>query len=309
MADKAKHAYGSRKNLNAAIASGAVDAYDLLFLNGEGETPAIGWVDKNGNPIIISPTDDLAKFEAQIETELASKVGTEDITHLETQIAHKADSIEVEAKIDQAMSDSVSAAKVYVDGKVEAAINEHLVKKYEMTSVPEGTLIKMGDTEIRVMCPADTVWTKQNVGATGDANCYYATFKTYCYDDKVVGYIEHLGNQVDSEIQTTFSTDEYGRRFQQTWLALARYDEATSTWNYYGKNSSPEKFTGWDYRIDWFDADGKMIGTDSVRINLSNEQCHSFLEPYYVGSIMKEVDTKIEEKIAEVTSSYEIIEF
>ena len=305
MADKAKHAYGSRKNLDAAIASGAVDAYDLLFLNGEGESPAIGWVDKNGNPIIISPTDDLAQFESQIEEELASKVGAEEIANLETQIATKADSTEVEEKIGQAMSDSVSAAKSYVDGKVEAAINEHLVKKYEITSVPDGTLIKMSDVEIRIMCPVDTVWTKQNVGANGDPNCYYATFKTYCYDDKVAGYIEHLGNQVDSEIQTTFSTDEYGRRFQQTWLALARYDEVTDSWSYYGKNSSSEKFVGWDYRIDWFDADGKMLSSDNIRINLSNEQCHSFFEPYYIGSIMKEV----EEKIAEVTSSYEIIEF
>lgn len=305
MADKAKHAYGSRKNLDSAIASGAVDAYDLLFLNGEGETPAIGWVDKNGNPIIISPTDDLAKLETQIEEELASKVGTEEIANLETQIATKADSTEVEEKIGQAMSDSVSAAKSYVDGKVEAAINEHLVKKYEVTSVPDGTLVKMSDAEIRIMCPVDTVWAKQNVGATGDPNCYYATFTTYCYDDKVTGYIEHLGNQVDSEIQTTFSTDEYGRRFQRTWLALARYDEATDSWTYYGKNSSSEKFVGWDYRIDWFGADEKMLASDNIRINLSNEQCHSFLEPYYVGSIMKEV----EEKIAEVTSSYEIIEF
>lgn len=309
MADKAKHAYGSRKNLDAAVASGTVDAYDLLFLNGEGESPAIGWVDKNGNPVVISPTDDLAKLETQLEAELASKAGMEEVTKLETQIATKIDSTEVEAKIDQAMSDGMADLKSYTDGKVEAAINEHMVRKYEITSVPEGTLVKMTDSEIRIMCPENAEFVKQAVGAGGDANCYYAALKTYVYDDKVTGYIEHLGNQVDEEILTEFSVDEYGRRHQTTWLALARYDESTGAWTYYGKTSTNEKFIGWDYQIDWFDANGVMIASDSIRINLSNETCHSSIEPYYVGGIMKEVDVKIEEKIAEVEAAYEIVEF
>ena len=308
MADKAKHAYGSRKNLDVALATGTVDAYDLLFLNGEGETPAIGWVDKNGNPIVLSPTDDLAKLEAQMETELASKVSTEAMANIEIQIASKIDATAVDTKIEQAVSDSIQLANSYTDGKVEAAINEHIVKKYKITSLPEGSLVKMSESEIRVMCPSNSVWTKQSVGTGGDPNCYYMTFTTYCYDDKVTGYIEHVGDQFDSEIQTTFSTDEYGRRFQQTWLALAKYDEATATWSYYGQNSSSEKFVGWDYQIDWY-VDNVMVASDSIRINLSNEQCHSFLEPYYVGSIMKEVDTKIEERLSEVEASYEIVEF
>lgn len=304
MADKAKHAYGSRKNLNAAIASGAVDAYDLLFLNGDGETPAIGWVDKNGNPIVIAPTDDLAKLEAQMETELASKVGPEEIAHLESQITTNVGS-QVDGKIEQAVSEGIMSANSYTDGKVEAAINEHMVKKYEVTSVPEGTLVKMNESEIRIMCPSNVVWTKQNVGAGGDPNCYYVTFKTYCYDDRVAGYIEHLGNQVDSEIQTSFSTDEYGRRYQVTWLALARYDETTGKWTYYGASSSEDHYIGWDYQLDWYDTNGVMIASDSVRINLSNEQCHSSIKPYYVGDIMKEID----EKIAESNAVYEIVEF
>ena len=31
--------------------------------------------------------------------------------------------------------------------------------------------------------------------------------------------------------------------------------------------------------------------------------------PYYIGGMMKEIDTKIEEKVAEVESAYEVIEF
>jgi hypothetical protein len=188
-------------------------------------------------------------------------------------------------------------------------MDEHLAKKYEINNVPVGTLVGYGEREIRVMCPVDAVFDKQNVGVGGDANCYYMTFKTYAPSDDAVGYIEHLGGQSDKEILTDLKTDTYGRRYQPTWLALARYDEATGVWNYYGKNSSESKYIGWDYQIDWYNADGVMIASDSVRINLSNEDCHSVIKPYYVGAMMIEVDTKIEEKIKEVESSYEIIEF
>lgn len=156
--------------------------------------------------------------------------------------------------------------------------------KYEITSTPEGTLVDYRDKEIRIMCPADAEFTKQAVGAGGDANTYYMTLRTYA-PDSAVGYKEHIGNQSDSEILTDLKTDGYGRRYQPTWLGLAKFDEATSTWTYYGANSTAKKLIGWDYRIDWYNADGKMISSDSVRINLSNEACHNNIEPYYMGSI------------------------
>ena len=304
MANKAKHAFGTSENLQSALDSGVIDAYDILFLDGETD-PKVGWVDKNGEIRLVNNETDLSDVEA----ELATKADAEEVAELGKQIATKADAEEVDEKIDQAVTDSVASAKAYTDGKVEAAISEHMVKKFEITSVPSGTLVDYHECEIRIMCPADTQWVKQSVGEGGDANCNYATFKTYVFDDNVVGYIEHLGNQVDKEILTTFSTDEYGRRYQTTWLALARYDEASDTWNYYGKNSTTNKYIGWDYQIDWYNADGVMIASDSVRINLSNEDCHSSIEPYYVGNVKKEVEVMIDEKIAEVNSAFEIIEF
>lgn len=306
MANKAKHAHGSRANLNAAIANKTVDAFDVLFLSGENENSAIGWVDKNGNPIILSPADEVSKLEVQVDEKLATKA---DAKEVETKLAEKANVAEVEAKIEQVTQDAIDGTKSYVDGKVEAAVNEHLAKMYEVANVPAGTLVDYSEKEIRIMCPANSVFTKQAVGTGGDANTYYMTFKTFAPNENAVGYIEHLNGQADEEILTTFSTDEYGRRYQPTWLGLATYDEATDTWSYYGAKSSKEKYIGWDYQIDWYDANGVMIASDSVRINLSNEQCHSSIEPYYVGKMMKEVDVKIEEKIAEMESAYEIIEF
>lgn len=289
--DKAKHAYGSRANLEAAIQSGKVDAYDVLFLNGEGENPAIGWVDKDKNPIIIENTD---------------------ISGLESEIAKKADATEVDTKIKTAASDSVNVANAYTDKMIEAAMDEHLTKKYEIANVPDGTLVKINENEIRIMCPANSQWVKQSVGNGGNPNTYYFTFKTHA-PDEATGYIEHLGDQVDKEILTDLKTDEYGRKYQPTWLGLANYNEETDTWTYYGANSTSSKMTGWDYQIDWYNADGVMIASDSIRINLSNENCHYAIEPYYVGGMVKTAndytDAQIEAKMASMAVAYEIVEF
>lgn len=181
--------------------------------------------------------------------------------------------------VDKAFIDSIPST--YASKKFVEATCEQV--KYEISDTPYGTIVNYGEDEIRVMCPANAEFVKQNVGAGGDANSYYMTFKTYVPNDNVVGYIEHLGDQVDAEILTKFSTDEHGRRYQPSWLALATYNEASDSWTYYGANSTESKYIGWDYQIDWYDANGVMIASDAVRINLSNEDCHNSIKPYYMN--------------------------
>jgi hypothetical protein len=178
--------------------------------------------------------------------------------------------------------------KAFIDSIPEVYATKEFVKetavqvKYEVVDTPEGTIVNYGEKEIRIMCPTDVEFVKQNVGTGGDQNTYYMTFKTYAPDENVVGYREHLGDKVDSEILTDLKTDKYGRRYQPTWLGLAKYDDATGTWAYYGAKSSINKYIGWDYQIDWYDANGVMVASDSIRINLSNEDCHNSIEPYYM---------------------------
>lgn len=276
MANKAKMAYGSRANLDSAMQSGKVDAFDILLLSGENELPAMGWVDsKTGKPIIIEQTD-----LSGIETELATKITTK----------------EVDAKIESALNE------------IECAPITYEKVKYEIVDAPVGTLIDYKEDEIRIMCPADAEYHLQAVGSNGDPNTYYVTLKTYCYNDNVVGYKEHLGSQVDAEILMDLKEDAYGRRYQPTWLGVAKYDSESGVWSYYGVNSSESRFIGWDYRIDWFDANGVMIASDSVRINLSNEGCHYTVEPYYIGKTKTEVEEMITKAVEDATA-IEVIEF
>lgn len=323
---RSRHAFGDIANIDKAIADKKVDAYDILFLS----TPTghtIGWIDKEGNKVIL-PENNVTN-QVVVVSELP-KVGEEgiiyvygndgyiwngkefvnmckptDLTELEEEVGKKADAKEVEAKIEKVSLD----ANAYTDEKFEAALAEHLVKKYEITDVPVGTLIDYRDHEIRILCPKDTVFTKQSVGTGGNSNSYYMTFKTYYPSKDVAGYIEHLGDMVDSEILTKSSTDKYGRVYQTTWLALADYNEASDTWTYRGVNSSKDGYYGYDYQIDWYDANSVMIGSDSVRINLSNEECHSSLEPYYVKNTVNEANAYTDEQIAEIINSMAIVEF
>lgn len=307
MAMKAKHAFGNLSDVEKAIQAGKIDKYDILFLDGDTE-PKIGWIDANGVFRLVENAADFSELEAVI----ATKANASDVEALGTELATKVSANEVDAKIDEAAVEAIESAKAYTDGKVEAAISEHMVKKYEITSTPEGTLVDYRDKEIRVMCPADTKWVKQNVGSTGNANMYYMAFKAFA-PEGAVGFKEgDRGVIVDEyfDFNGDFAgTDEYGRNYSICWLALASYDEASDEWTYFGKGSSAEKFVGWDYVVEWYNADGVVTASDCVRINLSNESCHSSTKPYYVGGMMKEIDTKIEEKIAKVEASYEVIEF
>lgn len=177
--------------------------------------------------------------------------------------------------------------------KVEA--NATLKKiKYEIAHKPDGTLVDYRDKEIRVMVPADTQWVKQAVGETGNANMYYMGFKAYA-PEGAVSFKEDDKATIEDQTMYYFENndfagiDKYGRKYSIVWLALASYDEATDTWSYFGEKSSTSKYIGWYYSVEWYDANGKKIDSDCIRINLSNESCHNNAEPYYMSNVIKGV--------------------
>ena len=307
---RSRHAFGSESGIDKALLDKKIDAYDILFLTNEDGSHKIGWIDKDGNKIILEDKEtDLSGIEAELETKA-------DANEVKAELDMKADTEEVNAKIDKAVTDTVASANAYTDGKVEAALAEHLVKKYEIAYKPEGTLVNYGEKEIRVMCPDSTVWTKQNVGSTGNANYYYMGFKAYA-PEGAVGFKEGDQGVIENEyfdFTGDFAgTDEFGRNFSIVWLALASYNESTGEWTYFGKNSTTSHYVGWTYVVEWYNADGVVIASDSVRINLSNEKCHSSIEPYYLSDVIKTAnaytDAQIEEKIAEVTGAITVVEF
>lgn len=275
---RSKHAFGDSENIDTAFEAKAIDTYDILFLDGKTE-PKVGWIDKDGNAVIV-------------ENGVKESV--------------------VDSKLDAAKEE----VNAYSDKNVETALNEveHLYEKvdYEISNTPKGTLVDYREKEIRVMCPTDTQWVKQNVGENGDANTNYMAFKAYAPED-AVSFKEGLQGVVDDEMFTFDNdfagTDEFGRNYSICWLALASYDEETDAWTYFGKNSTAEKYLGWTYVVEWYDADGVIIATDCIRINLSNEDCHTTIEPSYMNTIIATAKAYTDEQIKTLSTSYGVVEF
>lgn len=90
--------------------------------------------------------------------------------------------------------------------------------KYEFTNVPKGTLVDYREKEIRVMCPEGTVFTKQNVGAGGNADRHYATFKAYA-PEGAVSFKEDTAEIISDQTMYYFENnssagvDAFGRKY------------------------------------------------------------------------------------------------
>ena len=114
---------------------------------------------------------------------------------------------------------------------------------------------------------------------------YYIGFKAYA-PDGAVSFKEDLGTVITDDTMYYFnddfaSTDVYGRNYSIVWLPVAKHND-DDTWTYYGANSSASKYIGWYYSVEWYGTDGKVIASDTIRINLANE-------PYYMANVVKGV--------------------
>lgn len=92
MADRAKHAFGALERIPEALAAGKIDAYDILFVKDANGKPYVGWIDKDGQQVVVSDDAELAA----LETEIATKANASEVESLENQIIAKADAAEVE---------------------------------------------------------------------------------------------------------------------------------------------------------------------------------------------------------------------
>lgn len=139
MSEKARHAFGNTANLDSALASGVIDAYDILFLDGDTE-PKVGWIDKNGtirlveNKGKIVRVDELPQSDGNDDVvyiynnecyiwdgeQCIPMAKTADLTNLETQVS----------RIEEQIGDKVDATTVQamVNAAVEEATSSEVVE-------------------------------------------------------------------------------------------------------------------------------------------------------------------------------------
>ena len=136
MADKARHAFGALENIDSALSAGTIDAYDILFVKDANGNPYVGWIDKNGNKVILEdktqivrvdelPTADgdenvvyIYNNEGYIwdGTQCVSLSKSADLTALESQVSTLG--TQMESKVD------ASEVQTMVDNAVEAAVEK-----------------------------------------------------------------------------------------------------------------------------------------------------------------------------------------
>ena len=241
------------------------------------------------------------------EIERLAKVDNYDDSELKKSLKNKVDSVEGKSLVSDVEIERLAKVDNYDDSElkqlIESKANDEEFKKlikrvfdiekkekFKIENVPTGTLVNYQEKEIRIMCPENVEWKQQNVGEAGNANMYYMSFKAYA-PEGAVSFKEGDRGVINDEMFTFedkfAGKDEHGN-YSICWLALASL--SNGTWTYFGKNSVAKKYIGWDYVVEWYNAEGNIIATDSIRINLSNESCHLINEPYYISKIMAEIE-------------------
>lgn len=288
------------ENIITPSGDGAVSLLDRVAglehkMDGEGEGTVDAKIDAKINEFATNVTDDkvvnsykelidyVADHGGEAAT-MAANIGTLQELVGETSVADQI------AAAGHVTMEDVSETML---SKAEAAATLKHVD-YEVSHKPAGTMVDYRDKEIRIMCPAATEWNLQNSGEGANPNLYYIGFKAYA-PANAVSFKEDLAEIIADDTMYTFEgndfagVDAYGRKYSIVWLPVASYDTTTDSWTYYGVKSNKNKYIGWYYSVEWFDANGKKIATDTIRVNLSNEDCHNSIEPYYMANVVKSI--------------------
>ena len=132
--DKARHAFGNSANLQSALDSGAIDAYDILFLDGETE-PKLGWVDKNGVVRLVEDKVQIVRVD-----ELPTENGDENVVYIYNNEGYIWDSVNGECvpmvkSVDvAALEGQISDLETQMNNKVDVETVETMIKEHTETA-------------------------------------------------------------------------------------------------------------------------------------------------------------------------------
>ena len=164
-----------------------------------------------------------------------------------------------------------------------------LSEKVIFDYMPKNTQVAYSEDTVRIMCPADTKFEHQNVGATGNKDLYYIAQKLYAPENAVKYAQGETGlHPLDTmpvlgeikgikDVSDEYGEDENGL-YRLRWLPVAYYDPSNGLWTYYAKNATA--LGGWKYEIAWYDANGEEIEKTLMKIELANENTFGDLNNY-----------------------------
>lgn len=242
-------------------------------------------------------SEELTALDSKVTTIEGKVKALEDIAH------QVVDTSELEGRIETLEKTIEEIEVCSCDGLYETI-------KYEVSYKPVGTLVDYREKEIRIMC-SDDKFELQQSGENADANKYYIGIKAYAPSEDIVGFKEAIDKTISDDTMYYFENNEFagvnadGRKYSIIWLPVAIFEN--NVWTYYGDNSSIEHYVGWYYSVEWYDANGVVVASDCIKINLSNKACHYAVEPYYILEVkaeveaLKESNADVVEKLSTIT--------
>lgn len=161
--------------------------------------------------------------------------------------------------------------------------------KFEITDgLFEDTRVSYRDEEIRVMYSTLTPWAPQDEAE--DPNTVTMALRAYAPAD-ATGYRIALKDEItEGEVTAFGDPDSLGRNYVETRLPVATYDAGDSAWTYLGSSSTAGKYVGWYVTVEWYNAGNKIIGSETIRVNLATESTFNSNIPGYMGDYAKSSD-------------------
>lgn len=156
-----------------------------------------------------------------------------------------------------------------------------VLEDYVVADLPANTKVSYGEDHIRVYVPESTDFGHQEVGEGGNSNKYYVTLKSYIPEGAVStqsGFYGELGDV--EQLAETFTAEDERGWYKPDYFHVAVYDTTTKVWVHAGKDSTLEKYEGFDYVSKFYDKDGNVIKEDAIRIDLANKDCWQELKVY-----------------------------
>lgn len=250
----------------------------------------------------LATKDDITAVEAKIPTDYLKEIPSEYVTDTElseaiANIEHPTVDLSDYATIESVENVNASVIKNQEQLERVSTTTETLQKtlvnldattvkqKYEVLPI-EGMLIQYRDGEIRLNTQR-VIPSIQQVGETGNPNMYYATFRAFA-PEGATQCKEGLNGNIDAEY-SALATDTYGRKYTTIWSAIANTSDGGTTWTKWGDSSNLDKYLGFYYHFEWYNGN-TLIGTDKVRVILTNDSCHDDLVS---DAVARRIDNKV----------------
>lgn len=150
-----------------------------------------------------------------------------------------------------------------------------------LTGLPVDSRISYGENIIRIAVPDYFEAEHQNVGAGGNAEKFYATFKAKAPENAVYFLEKQIilssGEEiVDSE--PIKLADKGSTTHRTCWFSIAQFDPQIGKFEYFGRNRSIEDCDGRIETLEWYDENKNLISIDEYTVQYVSKDNY---EPFY----------------------------